>query len=758
MTSQLDQSNFEKLDRIIGYLNFSNGISDPRFLSDFRDLFELCCQQGCVAPKNGPSSGYLESVVHLFYRQIVDRAADLSDQNPAFRDTTQCQQVAELALLKVPLAYREHHSDLLFHQEDEFLFNSFFLGRTCETILSSGDWSAPDVVSKAIHQLNDYIGHRPIPTLESRKIEPYSREFVRPVPIYIQDAGVSEGKYKQIVEGALEVLKATDPIILRAAHFDIRHLKELAVEPRAFEFDHPINRRPNHHFGQWDERSVGQDGLYHRFVIHQVTLNSLLRRVERDVEEKFGKEWQQEDSAKAFFGELTTEASCALAGTMLMAAGICGRGPNAHDSNVTLGSLLPVIAGYRDEFYQQLISQLPRTHRSRLMEEAVRKHQPFGSVRQNLNAELSNCRAAQLVSCRMATIYARMGYYDAAEHQANAVPMASVRIICKIDCLLSSANLTVDAFRDSRLPTAIEPAEPVDLKDAVSRLPEVFSLLKRGIECGAIVDPWNILGFDSNYSLFPALENTVVDNRVYELVDIVERLLYLCSRLWSEAAGSDQQELENEVREFFQEVVGWWRKYAAHEVSSVDAIDPLDIFYAAELVAKALNLWHMGGAEAGDIAFWSNHAGLFDSPKAYALVIDALMQRHDYKTSMALLIHWLSESEFVDLQQGDSSFHDLAFRWIADQRQRLADADAKERQAIWVLIRKFYDYLEANADEYWIVPEFELGETPAAPPRALRKPTLKTTISKTTNLMKRIWTTKKTMILRTTSMEQPTKV
>ena len=721
MTFPTDRLHIEKLDRVVGYLNFSNGAYDPRFLADFRDVFAtfVDSRNELAAKSEAMASNYLPDIVGGFHQVLVDRAELLKQSNSAFRDVSQCLEVARLTLTKLPAAYREFHSDLLFHQDDEFLFNSFFLARGFEAVLRAGDGREELILQRAIDQLNDYIGHRPIPALESRKIEPYPKEFVRPVPVYTKDAGVAEGKYQAIVIGALKILETTDPNIMRAAHFDLRNLHELSIEPRAFEFDHPINRRPNHHFGQWDERSVGQDGLYHRFVVHQVTLDSLLRRIDRELVAAYGVDWENDSAAQQLSREYTSEASCALAGTILMAAGICGRGPNAHDSNVTLGTLLPIIAGYRDEFYQQLIHRLPEPHRSRLIDEAKRKHQPFGSVRQDLNAELSNCRAAQLVSCRMATIYARMGYHEAAESQANIVPMASVRITCKIDCLLSAANLTVDAFRDSRLPEEMRTSPysggECDLQNALDKVPDIFSLLKRGIECGAIVDPWNILGFDSNYSLFPAIENTVVDNRVFELVDIVERILYLCSRLWSEAAGSDQVELADQVCKIFQEIVDWWRQFAAYEVSSVDAVDPQDIFYAAELVAKALNLWHKGGAATGDIAFWSDHAGLFDSPKAYALVIDALMQRRDYKTSMALLIHWLSESELVELQQGDSSFHDLAFRWIAEQRQRLTEADASERQTIWVLIRKFYDCLEANAEEYWIVPEFELGDSKSIP-------------------------------------------
>ena len=75
------------------------------------------------------------------------------------------------------------------------------------------------------------------------------------------------------------------------------------------------------------------------------------------------------------------------------------------------------------------------------------------------------------------------------------------------------------------------------------------------------------------------------------------------------------------------------------------------VYRAAEGVAQALNVWHKGGAATGDVAFWAPHAEMFDSPKAYALVIDSLLDRKDYVASMALLMHWLSQAEAIGLEQ-----------------------------------------------------------------------------------------------------------
>lgn len=681
----------EIMDKVLGYLNFSSGNHDPAFLVNLDALFRDVRDTRENRPTEESSS--VQPIWVGVRERLLSRLGELTESNPTFKDSAQANVILETIFDHFLPVYRKFHRDLLFHQSDDLIFNSFFVGRAFEMGLQvDASLDQPEqVVAECLNQINDFLGHRPVATLEGARIEPYDNEWIRPIPVFIQEAGAATGPYCTLIEKTIEILKSTDPHLLRAAHFEPARMAELAIDPRAFDFDHPINQRPNHHFGQWDEHSIGDDGYFHRFVVHQVTLDSLLERVE-----------DSKQDTKLPDSEALYEAAAVLAGTMLMASGISGGGPGTYDSNTTLASLLPVIAGYRDQFYNDLMRVIPESHRNRLLEEAKTKHQPFGGVRQDLNARLAQRRATQLVNCRLASIFARMGYPDAAEEQSKVVPVASARINCQIDCLLSSAD---QAIKNN------------ELQEAFDSVPRVMDRLKRGIHCGAIVDPWNILGFDANYSLFPAVENTVKDHRVYDLIDQVERLFGLCSLLWSEAAASDQHEMCSAIQKQFSDTVDWWRQYAAHEVMSVDAVDADEIYQAAELVAQALNLWHQGGAEAGDIEFWRNHAELFDTPKAYALVIDALMQRQDYRTSMALMVHWISQSEYILLQQGDSSIHDLIFRWILEQKKILREqnestdeaAEKVSPEVVWERIRKFYDFIEANAEGYWNVPDFEVN-------------------------------------------------
>jgi len=278
-----------------------------------------------------------------------------------------------------------------------------------------------------------------------------------------------------------------------------------------------------------------------------------------------------------------------------------------------------------------------------------------------------------------------MGHPQAATRQANIVPAASARMMCQIDCLLTEGDQAVIAG---------------ELDRVASLLDEIMDWLRRGIECGAVVDPWNILGFDANFSLFPALENSIRDHRADDLVALMEQIFAVYSRVWSEAAAKDDQRLCQRVAEQFRETSAWWRKYAAHEISSLDAIDVEDAYNAAELVANALNLWYKGGAAAEDVGFWAPHADMFDSPKAYALVVGVLLERGDFVASTALLMHWLEQAPHIGLERGDTSFCHLAEKWMVDLREKPRDGGSQdgEREA-WELACKFMDRLEANAEE-----------------------------------------------------------
>ena len=291
------------LEDLAGYLNFSSGTSDPQFLSNLNDQF-----------RHIESRTPREKSLAEFSRLLLATIDRLESAGRAFADVTQARAVVHLLESNLLPAYREFHRDLLFHQSPADLWRPFFIGRAFEALLSQGaPWGDQErIVTAAISQLNDYVGYRPVATLDSGRLsDPYPHEFVRPIPLYIKGIKVAVGKYEKILHKALEILRHTDEEILARAWFDLDRLEEIALDPRAYDFDHPVNRRPNYHFGQWDPHQISGTGYYTRFVLQQITLDSLLSRCE-EVSSASGIDAE----------ERWMDAAAVLAGTMLMASGV----------------------------------------------------------------------------------------------------------------------------------------------------------------------------------------------------------------------------------------------------------------------------------------------------------------------------------------------------------------------------------------------------------------------------------------------------
>lgn len=666
-----DSDRMEDLTQLLGYMNFSTGSMDAPVLAAINRLYE-------DAISGNPYEG-LPAWLQV-QQWLQDALARLAESQSAFHDHSQGASILELVWLQLLPAYLDFHSDLLFHQEPEGVFNGFFMGKAIEAaVLQGPPWQeAERVVAGAISHLNDFVGYRPVAVLEGRRLEPYEHEWSRPIPLYIRGVGTATGPYQAVVGECLDILRGTSDDILRRACFDLACLDELALDPRAYDFDHPVNQRPNYHFGQWDPHWIDQSGRYRRFVIQQITLDALLART---FEQHIGPRDQ-----------LLFEAAAVLAGTILMASGISGWGPGTYGSTTSLGSLMGPIAEYRDQFYEELLHSIRGIHRKRLEEERQIRKQAMGGARQHLNTFLAKHRASQLEHVQLARLFARMGNDAAAREQSDFVQVPSARIISHIDCLITAATLAMQSGQ---------------LEQAVGIVPEIVDWIHRGIRCGALVDPWNILGFAGNFARFDGPDSAVHDHRVEELVRMMEYVFALQSRLWRESAATGKQELCDKIESHLRATAEWWRQFAAHEVTELQASDPLESVRSARLVAKALELWHAGGASAGDVRFWAPHVELFDSPKAYALVVESLLDRNDFVASMALLTHWLGQADRVALHRGEDSFSDLARRWM--QRLELVLQTGECPELTWGVAQKFFDYLEANAEDFWSPPVFQLA-------------------------------------------------
>ena len=684
---------------ILGYLNFSSGTPDPSFLDNFNRLFGLIDRAG---DRTEPTWQTTAGVLRADLQQ-------LRGHNDAFGRVDQAEAALRLVFDEALPAYRRHHRDLLLNQTDERLFQPFFIGRVCEAVLQQGGpWDESDrIVRGALDRLNDFLGHRPVAVLETeQKIQPYPHEYVQPIPLYVRGAGVAVGPYHELIATALTILEATDSSLLFRAWFDPAMLDELSVDPRAYDFDHPINKRPNYLFGQWDMNRLDNSGLSRRFVLQEVSLEAMLRRVG--------------DRGKLPYEEVLFEAAAVLAGTMLMGSGVSGNRPGAHGSDATLATLVQHIAAYRDEFYERLMAKLSGGHAERLRREAAALRQPLGGARQHFNQHLARRRAEQLQHVHLAQLFARMGFTEAATRQVRVVPVVSARMQCDVHCRLSAAGVEVEQGRLDR---------------AAAMLPQIEDLMHRAIECGGLVDPWNILGFGAQYSLFPAPENSVHDHRADELIDLVGEIFDLYVRIQKEAAAGGNVSLQQSLSEGLDRLARWWDQFATLEVSAVEGISGRETRESADHVAAALQSWHQAGTAAGDIAFWRGHVGQFHTAKAYALVVEALLQQRDAVAAMALLVQWLSGADQIPLVDENYCFHDLALRWMEDLWQPSTPAgkdtagkdtagkdtagkdtagkDTAGRHVAeedrWPLSHKFLDYLEANAEEHWQVPQFELA-------------------------------------------------
>jgi hypothetical protein len=660
------------IDEILGYLNLSAGAADARFQSNLNRL------AGSLAAAQPP-----EPLGQAVRQVLRERLCTLRGTSAAFADTEQAEAVIDLGFDHLLADYLYFHRELLWHQTPENLFRPFFLARVCEAVLAQGGpWNESERIRQgALKQLNSFIGHRPVAVLQTpQQVEPYAHEWVCAVPLYLRGAGVGRGEHQELIEAALNILQTTDADILDDAYFSPELLDELAFDPRAYDFDHPVNKRPNYQFGQWDPHLLDSQGRYRRFVVREITLDALRHRLtlpsERPREE-------------ALF-----ECAAVLAGTILMASGVSGRGPETHDSSVTLAKLVQRIAAYRDEFYRRLLEKLPGPAGDRLREEAAQRRQPLAGARQHLNQYLARLRAVQLQHVHLAQLFARMGYAEASTRQAEIVTVPSARLLCEISGRLTAGHHALDRGQ---------------VEQAAALVPEVERTLLAAIECGALVDPWNILGFQGQFSLFPALENSVRDHRVDVLIQLVRQILDFYARTWGEAAAKGDEASGESLSKHLAKLARWWDRFATLEVSGIEHVSGREAHQSAEHVALALAAWRTAGAAAGDLAFWRGQAVRFDSPKAYALVVAPLIEKDDLVASMALLMQWVASAESVPLAEGDHSFHDLALRWFARAGHE-SRSDVPPLRG-WQLAKKFLDYLEANAEAFWEVPDLGLTGT-----------------------------------------------
>ncbi len=648
---------------VLGYLNFSGGRPDPSFQRLVNDLTERLTWK-----KLGPA--------------LLKSLSQLEQEAPAFEDSGQARAVITLAFDNILPAYREFHRDLLFHLTDEDFHQPFFLARVWELLLEQGGpWDdVPVIVERTLDRLNDFVGYRPVAVLENgQRMQVYAHERFRPFPLYLQGAGIACGPFREVISRSLELLRAMPEELLADAHFTLDNMQELALDPRAHDHLHPANKRTNYLFGEWDPHQIDIKGRYRRFIIRKVILDAL-------------EQWIGEQK-RVSMEEVLFDAAAVLGGTILMASAISGAGPGTHDSTVSLTTLLPRVARQRDAFYARLMAVATGARAKRLNKHAQTTQQPFGHVRQYLNFYLAQYGTQQVQRRHVAYLYARMARPEAARKQAAIIPSASARFESEIQWRIAAIKQAVDQGK---------------VNEAVILLGEAEDNLHRGIHCGALVDPWNILGFQGQFPLFTTREDSVPDQRIEVMLQLVEGILESYTRVLEEAAARAMTLVVTDIDRRFERFADFWDRFGSVTVQDLPTVLAQDHLDSARRVARALAEWRAAGEAAGQIPFWREHVQEFQTARAYAQVVSALLDRNDLVASLGLLMQWLSQADDVGLVAGPLSFDRLLTRWI-DSLGDLAGTERTEKTTaensqIWPLLRRLFAYLEANAGDFWLVP------------------------------------------------------
>jgi hypothetical protein len=664
---------------VLGYLNFSSGAFDPAVWRAMNSLFEK------VEPADGDDTaadtiverpGAAAAVAAL----LAARLETLAAAEPAFRDVAQAKAVLDLLFSRLLPAYRTFHGDLLEHQPPGGLERPFFLMAAAQAIVASdpmGD-DPERVLKEAIDRLNDYVGWRPVAVLENGRLsEPYPHERVRPIPLFIGGAGAAHGRYRRLVEDAVAILEQAPEQLLRQADFDLALLEELAFDPRAFDFLHPAASRPNYLFGLWDPARIDGRGCYRRMVVQQATLDGILSWAEAAVESPADREPVRQM-------QLRRESAAVLAGVILMASGLSGHGPGAVSASLPLADLLPRIAGYRDAFYRWLMTQLPPEHRSLLDDETRRLRQPFGGVRRHINSLLAGRRARQVESVALAAVLARLGRADGAERMAGMVPAASARMAARITSRIVSAQQS--------LRQAAAGEEDICNRESIAALDQLdaaTALLMRAVACGAVVDPWNILGLGGQFPLHEPGGESLTDPRVDDLVGITESILDGYAAVWRQAALDGPPAAAERAASAVEALGGWWDRFATTTVSGVPHLSGREVHDSAREVIAALARRRETAPMPPPPGFWRQEVALFSSPETHAQATDCLLLEGDLDGAMGLLVHWASLLEGPAIERSGSVWLGEAMRWMT---RACADRSEAGRSRV----RRFIELIEAN--------------------------------------------------------------
>jgi hypothetical protein len=344
---------------------------------------------------------------------------------------------------------------------------------------------------------------------------------------------------------------------------------------------------------------------------------------------------------------------------------------------MSLTDLLPRIAAYRDNFYRWLITRLPDEHRLRLEAEAQSLQQPFGGVRRHINMLLADRRARQVGSVTLASVLARLGRIDAAERLVGLVPAASARMLARITSrIVIAQGMCRRGDNDS-------------LQKAVETLSEAKNLLMRGIHCGALVDPWNILGFAGQFPLHEPGGEALPDSRVDDLIGSVGNLLECACLTWQRSCLESNKNIAKKASDLVEELASWWDQYATTSVGGIPHLSGIEMVQSAREVVTVLEERRATTPVPLPPTFWRDAVADFSSARTHAAAADALLQEKDFDAAMGLLVHWITLLEGDEIDHSGNSWLVAAHRWLRSALTDLSDSGCNR-------VRRFLELVEAN--------------------------------------------------------------
>ena len=132
----------QTIERILGYLNFSSGVFDPKFPAAVNQLFESLESSGAEQADRAGEAQEGETDRPATWRMAVqclrDELLRLKTDSSAFSDVGQATVSLDLVADHVLPGYLDFHCDLLFHQTEATLFRPLFFARACEVVLQQG--------------------------------------------------------------------------------------------------------------------------------------------------------------------------------------------------------------------------------------------------------------------------------------------------------------------------------------------------------------------------------------------------------------------------------------------------------------------------------------------------------------------------------------------------------------------------------------------------------------------------------------------